>query len=127
MMACDLINNCMIYIYSWFLSYNIIIAINITTGDENGMTYCTIGQMDTLTSMVQEIGVDMWNHLNNIFVVNSIQDDVNKVAILLCAMREKPYELVHNLLAPVKPASRRYQDILDAMTEYLQPKTFGTG
>jgi len=37
-------------------------------------------------------------------------------------MGEKPYELVHNLLAPAKPLSKKYQEIVDVMTEYLQPK-----
>jgi len=34
-------------------------------------------------------------------------------------MGEKPYELVHNLLAPAKPSSKKYQEIVDTMTEYL--------
>ena len=36
-------------------------------------------------------------------------------------MGEKPYELVHNL-APAKPSSKKYQEIVDALTEHLQPK-----
>jgi len=29
---------------------------------------------------------------------------------------------VHNLLAPAKPSSKKYQEIVDVMTEYLQPQ-----
>lgn len=46
--------------------------------------------------------------LEQYFIANGIQDDAKKVAVLLCVMGEKPYELVHNLLAPTKPASKRY-------------------
>ena len=37
-------------------------------------------------------------------------------------MGEKLYELVHNLFAPTKPSSKKYQEIVDAMTEHLQLK-----
>ena len=61
--------------------------------------------------------------LEQYFVVNGIQEDTKKVAVLLCVMGEKPYELAHkhNLLAPAKPESKKYQQIVDAMTEHLQP------
>ena len=60
--------------------------------------------------------------LEQYFVANGIQEDAKKVAVLLCVMGEKPYELVHNLLAPAKPSSKKYQEIVDALTEHLQPK-----
>ena len=60
--------------------------------------------------------------LEQYFVANGIQEDTKKVAVLLCMMGEKPYELVHNLLAPAKLSSKKYQKIVDAMTEHLQPK-----
>ena len=37
-------------------------------------------------------------------------------------MGEKPYEFVHDLLTPAKLASKKYQEIVDAMTEHLQLK-----
>ena len=36
--------------------------------------------------------------LEQYFIVNGIQEDTIKIAVLLCLMGEKPYELVHNLL-----------------------------
>ena len=60
--------------------------------------------------------------LEQYFGANGIQEDTKKVAVLLCVMGEKPYELVHNLLVPAKPASKKYQQIVDVMTEHLQPK-----
>ena len=56
------------------------------------------------------------------FAENEIQEDTNKVAVLLCMMGEKPNELVHNLLAPAKLVSKKYQEIVGAMTEHSQPK-----
>ena len=82
----------------------------------------TIGQMDPFDLD----GGGNWcryaERLEQYFIANGIQEDPKKVAVLLCVMGEKPYELVHNLLAPAKPASKKYQEIVDAMTEYLQPK-----
>ena len=60
--------------------------------------------------------------LEQYFAVNEIQEDTKKVAVLLCVMGEKLYELVHNLLTPPKPASKKYQKIVDAMTGHLQSK-----
>ena len=82
----------------------------------------TIGQMDPFDLD----GGGNWcryaERLEQYFIANGIQEDTKKVAVLLCVMGEKPYELVHNLLAPAKPASKKYQEIVDAMTEHLQPK-----
>jgi len=46
--------------------------------------------------------------LERYFVANGIQEDAKKVAVILCVMGEKPYELVHNLLASAKPPSKKY-------------------
>ena len=64
----------------------------------------------------------MPNDLNNILLQMESKKTPKNVAVLLCVMGEKPYELVHNLLAPAKPASKKYQDIMDAMTDHLHPK-----
>ena len=83
----------------------------------------TIGQMDPFDLD----GGGNWcryaERLEQYFVANGIQEDAKKVAVLLCVMGEKSYELVHNLLAPAKPSSKKYQEIVDALTEHLQPKT----
>ena len=81
----------------------------------------TIQQRTLLTLMVEEIGVDILNDLNNI-LLRMESKKTPKVAVLLCVMGEKPYEPVHILLAPVKLASKKYQEIVDAMTELLQLK-----
>ena len=77
----------------------------------------TIGQMDCFDLN----GGGNWcryaERLEQYFIANGIQEYTKKVAVLLCVMGEKPYELVHNLLAPAKPASKEYQEIVDAMTE----------
>ena len=58
---------------------------------------------------MEKIGVDTYaERLEQYFVANGIQDDTNKVAVLLCVMGEKQYELAHNLLAPAKPTSKNY-------------------
>ena len=86
------------------------------------MTQRTIGQMDPFDLD----GGGNWcryaERLEQYFIANGIQEDTKKVVVLLCVMGEKPYELVHNLLAPAKRASKKYQEIVDTMTEHLQPK-----
>ena len=82
------------------------------------MAQCTIGQVDHFNLKL----VLICQQLEQYFVENGIQENTKKVAVLQCVIGEKPYELVHNLLAPAKPASKKYQEIVDAITEHLQPK-----
>jgi len=60
--------------------------------------------------------------LEQYFVANGIEDDPKQVAVLLCVMGEKPYELLHNLLAPTKPATKKFKELVEAMGAHLQPK-----
>ena len=62
---------------------------------------------------MKEIGVEQ---LEQYFVANGTQEDTKQAAALVCVMGEKPYKLVHNLLSTAKVASKKYQEIMDAMT-----------
>ena len=52
--------------------------------------------------------------LGQFFVANDITDDPKKVAVLLTVIGSKPYELLHNLLAPEAPALKKYEELVAA-------------
>ena len=60
--------------------------------------------------------------LGQYFVVNDVTDDSKKVAILLTVMGSKAYELLHSLLAPEVPASKKYDELTAKLKNHLKPK-----
>lgn len=46
------------------------------------------------------------------FIANNITDNTKKVAVLLTVIGAKAYELLHNLLAPDTPASKKYDEVV---------------
>ena len=73
-----------------------------------------------------ELGNDDWvlytERLDQFFLANGITDNQKKVAVLLTAIGPKAYSLLRNLLAPVKPATKEYSELIDVMKNHLHPK-----
>jgi len=44
------------------------------------------------------------------------------VAVLLTVIGSKPYELLHSLLAPEAPASKKYDELVAVLGDHLNPK-----
>ena len=80
------------------------------------MAQCTIAKMDPFDLSSGRNYCRYAEQLEQYFVVNGTQEDTKQSAALVCVMEEKPYKLVHNLLAPTKMASKKYQEIVDTMT-----------
>ena len=83
------------------------ILINITTGDENGVTYHRINgpfDFDSGGNWCKDA-----ERLEQYFAANGIQGDTKKFCFTV-HVGKKRYELVHNLLTPAKLASKKYQD-----------------
>ena len=55
------------------------------------------------------------------FLANEIKDD-KKVATLLTVFGTKTYSLLRNIIAPSKPAEKTYEQLVDAMKSYVDPK-----
>ena len=59
---------------------------------------------------------DNWSlyieRLNQFFVVNKIDSDAKWVAVLLTLIGSKPYELLHSLLVPAAPASKKFDELV---------------
>ena len=55
------------------------------------------------------------------FLANDIDDD-HKVPTLLSLVGGKTYTLLRNLLAPEKPATKSFQQIVTTLQEHLSPK-----
>jgi hypothetical protein len=69
---------------------------------------------------------DNWSlyveRLGQFFVANDIKDDTKQVAVLLTVIGSKPYELLHSLLAPVAPSSKKYEELVAVLGDHLNPK-----
>lgn len=55
------------------------------------------------------------------FVANDVQDD-KRVATLLSLMGATTYHLLHNLLAPQRPAAQTFDIIVATLKNHLSPK-----
>ena len=60
--------------------------------------------------------------LGQFFVANDIKDDTKQVAVLLTVIGSKPYELLHSLLAPETPSSKKYEELVAVLGDHLNPK-----
>ena len=60
--------------------------------------------------------------LSQYFVANDITDDKKKVAVLLTVMGSKAYELLHSLLSPVVPSTKKYDELIAKLEAHLKPK-----
>ena len=52
-------------------------------------------------------------------MANNIEDDKRKV---LTALGTSAYALLRNLVGPTKPATKKYDELVKAMKDHLQPK-----
>ena len=60
------------------------------------------------------------------FLANDIDDD-HKVPTLLSLIGGKTYTLLRDLLAPEKPATKSFQQIVTTLQEHLSPKPLEIG
>ena len=85
------------------------------------MATSVLGQVEQF-----ELGSDDWvlytERLDQFFLANEITNDTKKVAVLLTAIGPKAYSLLRNLLAPVKPATKEYEELTDVRKDHLRPK-----
>ncbi|XP_031334253.1 uncharacterized protein LOC116164247 [Photinus pyralis] len=62
--------------------------------------------------------------LNNYFVVNGIQDDVKKRAILLTCLCEQTYKLVYDLCIPKAPEEQSFDNLIKVLNNHFAPKAW---
>ena len=55
-------------------------------------------------------------------VANGISTEEKKRAVLVTLMGSEAYELLASLVAPDKPSTKKFDDIIDTMEKYLKPK-----
>ena len=72
-----------------------------------------------------QIRVDDWEQyterLEQFFVANAIADDSKKLATFLTVIGPRTYALLSNLLAPAKPATKTYAELVTAVKDHLKP------
>ena len=99
-------------------------ASDITTGDEDGITMtqaALIGHVEQFKP-----GTDDWEQyterLEQYFKANSIEADDKKLATFLTVIGPTAYALLSNLLAPEKPATKTYAELVTVVRDHLKPK-----
>ena len=84
-------------------------------------TKSTLGTMDPF-----DPDTDTWpaytKRLDQFFVANDIADG-KKVAVLLTVIGTKAYTLLRNIVAPDKPATNEYYQLVEAFRVHLDPKS----
>ena len=84
--------------------------------------------MATLIGQVEAFqpGVDDWEQyterLGQYFAANGIEDDDKKLAVFLTVVGAKTYTLLSDLLAPEKPATKSYIELVEVLKTHLKPK-----
>ena len=56
------------------------------------------------------------------FDVNGIEEDKKKVPVFLNTVGSRTYALLRDLLAPAKPAEKKFEDLQKVLTEHFEPK-----
>ena len=85
--------------------------------DDMAVKHGTIGEFDS--------GIEDWTsyteRLEQYFVANNVGEDKQQ-ATLLSVCGSQTYLLLKSLLAPVKPAEKSYEEIVQILKDYYQPK-----
>ncbi|XP_023809022.1 uncharacterized protein K02A2.6-like [Oryzias latipes] len=60
--------------------------------------------------------------MDHFFIANGIDDADKKRAVLLSSVGAQTYALMRNLLSPVKPGERSYQELVSLLKDHFHPK-----
>ena len=60
--------------------------------------------------------------LQQCFTANDVDDSNKQCAILLSVCGLKTYQLIQNLIAPVKPMAKSLEEFVQLVQEHLHPK-----
>ena len=80
----------------------------------------TIGRVEPF-----QIGVDNWDQykrLEQYFTANSVTEGDKKRAVFLTAVGKETYSLLSNLLAPVKPAAKSFEELVVVVKDHVAPQ-----
>ena len=85
----------------------------------------TVGKIESFVD-TKENWETYVERVEQFFLANDIDDD-HKVPTLLSLMGGKTYTLLRDLLAPNKPATKSFQQIVTTLQEHLSPKPLEIG
>ena len=84
--------------------------------------------MATVTGQVEpfQAGVDDWEQyaerLEQYFTANSIEDEGKRQAVFLTVVGRETYSLFCNLIAPERPATKTYPELVAVVKDHVAPK-----
>ena len=82
----------------------------------------TVGQMEHFDYESGDDWPTYVERLEQYLTANSVTEEKKKVAVLITVMGAKAYGLLRNLVAPDKPADKKFDDLVRIMKDHLNPK-----
>ena len=82
----------------------------------------TVGQMEQFDHESGDDWPTYVERLEQYLAANNVTEEKKKVAVLVTVMGAKAYSLLRNLVAPAKPADKKFSDLVQAMKDHLNPK-----
>ena len=84
----------------------------------------TVGQMEPFDHERGDDWPTYVKRLEQYFAANGMTEEKKMVAVLVTVMGAKAYGLMRNLLAPVKPADKKYTELIQVMKDHLSPVSY---
>lgn len=81
-------------------------------------TIGTLGAFDAKSQTWEEYS----EVLEQFFVANEIEDEGKQRAILISVVGPQTYSVMRNLLSPVKPSERTYQQLVTMLRNHFNPQ-----
>ena len=79
-----------------------------------------LGYMDIFNPEVDDRSSYV-ERMESFFVASDVKDE-KKVAVLVIVIGTKAYSLLRNIIVPAKAADKTYQELVEAIKSYLDPK-----
>ena len=81
----------------------------------------TFGKIDEYVQE-SEVWIECIERMGHFFLVDGINDDDKKRAILLSSCGSRTYSLFRSLVAPKQPGEKTYKELVEVMKNHQNPK-----
>ena len=79
------------------------------------------GTLEEFDMTIGKDRIQYFERMEYYFQANKITKGDTKRAVLISAMGEKAYKLMHSLISPAKPNDKSFGQLVEAMREHLCP------
>ena len=82
----------------------------------------TVGQMEQFDYESGDDWPTYVERLEQYLSANNVTEEKKKVAVMVTVMGAKAYSLLRNLVAPSKPADKKFSELVQILKDHLNPK-----